>query len=183
MFRNFEKIASVSRVFKLRESLVHQIWKHYRSKCVCVCVCKCFEETLPAPLADKFCLLVWIRVIAYDMHMFCFKDKLILSQEVSYFWAKRINYDSWYPWLLPGVLEHLVIWGMFLGFLLRGAISEVCMCVRQWDNFLCGSICAFWFSAFDSHDPVILWILLMKVVHLTRWNVHICHWWSMIFNI
>ena len=33
----------------------------------------------PPPLADKFCLLVWIRVIAYDMHMFCFKDKLILS--------------------------------------------------------------------------------------------------------
>ena len=56
-----------------------------QSVCVCVCVCKCFEETLPAPLADKFCLLVWIRVIAYDMHMFCFKDKLILSQEVSYF--------------------------------------------------------------------------------------------------
>ena len=122
----------------------------------------------PPPLADKFCLLVWIRVIAYDMHMFCFKDKLILSQEVSYFWAKRINYNSWNPQLLPGVLEHLVIWGMFLGFLLRGAISEVCMCVCQWDNFLCGSLCVFWFSSFDSHDPVILWMLLMKVVHLTE---------------
>ena len=127
----------------------------------------------PPPLADKFCLLVWIRVIAYDMHMFCFKDKLILSQEVSYFWAKRINYDSKYPWLLPGVLEHLVIWGMFLGFLLRGAISEVWLCVCQWDNFLCGSLSVFWFSSFDSHDPVIVDDL----------DESICHWWSMIFNI
>ena len=111
----WEKNASFSHVSKLHKSFIRQIWKHYFSlnaKCVCANVLK---KHNPPPLADKFCLLVWIRVIAYDMHMFCFKDKLILSQEVSYFWAKRINYDSKYPWLLPGALKHLVIWGMFFG--------------------------------------------------------------------
>ena len=125
----------------------------------------------PPPLADKFCLLVWIRVIAYDMHMFCFKDKLILSQEVSYFWAKRINYDSKYPWLLPGVLEHLVIWGMFLGFLLRGAISEVCMCVCVSEiTFFVDPSVYFGFLLWIAMIPS-LWMLLMREVHLTRWHV------------
>ena len=53
-----------------------------------VCAQMFWRNITRPPLPDKFCLLVWIRVIAYDMHMFCFKDKLILSQEVSYFFSK-----------------------------------------------------------------------------------------------